>query len=214
MTSTRSICPIAGELFDLDMNGAGMICITERETSVMLIDCEKMIKVWTLRDAQGGANIRFFRDVVHDNKLWATAARRVECTRREYVADKSKCFHFTTLQTQPWQPFPEILRYEPHPDGEVWFNLERAADKAASRSSRRQAPSRRYAEMSIATAAARPARESFRRQQRRIDVHRAARLRSLPRKTGLAACSTTAPTSARTAGNEDRRPARLPTGPP
>ena len=48
-----------GEMFDLDMGGAGMLCITERETSVMLIDCEKMIKYWTLDHAQHGKKHRF-----------------------------------------------------------------------------------------------------------------------------------------------------------
>lgn len=137
----------AGELFDLDMGGAGMMCITERETSVMLIDCEKMIKVWTLRDAQGGKTHSFFRDAVHDGKLWARLPGEWNARDEEYSPDKSKCFHFTTLQTQPWQPFPDVLRYEPHPDGEVWFALERAADKASFNVFTKDKPSRRHAEM-------------------------------------------------------------------
>jgi hypothetical protein len=136
-----------GELFDLDMGGAGMMCITERETSVMLIDCEKMIKVWTLKDAQGGKTHSFFRDTVHDHKLWARLPGEWNARDEEYSPDKSKCFHFTTLQTQPWQPFPDVLRYEPHPDGEVWFSLERAADKARFNIFTKQTPSRRFGEM-------------------------------------------------------------------
>src|SRR3546814_18300245 len=34
------------ELFDMDMQGAGQLCISERETAVMLLDCEKMAKIW------------------------------------------------------------------------------------------------------------------------------------------------------------------------
>jgi hypothetical protein len=98
-----------GEMFDLDMAGAGVLCITERETSVLLIDCEKMIRFWTLADAQGGKKHSHFRDVVHDNGLWGRLPGEWNARDEEYSADKSKCFHFTTLQTQPWQPFPRRL---------------------------------------------------------------------------------------------------------
>lgn len=136
-----------GEMFDLDMKGAGSLCITERETSVMLLDCEKMSKVWTLADAQGGKKHGHFRDVVHHGGLWGKLPGEWNARDEEYSADKSKCFHFTTLQTQPWQPFPDQLRYKPHPDGEVWFALERGADAAKFTIFTREKPSRRFAEM-------------------------------------------------------------------
>jgi hypothetical protein len=136
-----------GEMFDLDMGPAGMLCITERETSVMLIDCEKMINNWTLTDAQRGKKHDYFRDAAHDHKLWGKLPGEWNARDDEYSAVKSKCFHFTTLQTQPWQPFPDILRYEPHPDGEVWFALERGADKAHFNVFTKDKPSHRYTEV-------------------------------------------------------------------
>ena len=136
-----------GEMFDLDMGSAGMLGITERETSVMLIDCGKMIKYWTLDDAQHGKKHGFFRETVHDNKLWGRLPAEWNARDDEFTAEKSKCFHFTTLQTQPWQPFPNVLRYEPHPDGEVWFSRERAADAAGFSVFTRNRPSRRYGEI-------------------------------------------------------------------
>jgi hypothetical protein len=136
-----------GKLFDLDMANAGMMCITERETSVMLIDCEKMFMVWTLKDAQGGRTHSFFRDVVHERGLWRKLPGEWNARDVEFSPDKSKCFHFTTLQTQPWQPFPDVLRYAPHPDGEVWFALERTADKAGFNIFTKELPSRRFGEM-------------------------------------------------------------------
>jgi hypothetical protein len=136
-----------GEMFDLDMGGAGILGITERETSVMLIDCEKMIKYWTLHDAQHGKKHGYFRDVVHDNKLWGRLPAEWNARDDEFTADRSKCFHFTTLQTQPWQPFPDVLRYEPHPDGEVWFSRERAADAAGFNIFAKDRPSQRYMEV-------------------------------------------------------------------
>jgi hypothetical protein len=136
-----------GEMFDLDMGGAGMLGITERETSVMLIDCEKMIRYWTLDYAQHGKTHAFFRETVHDNNLWGRLPPEWNARDDEFRADKSKCFHFTTLQTQPWQPFPDVLRYEPHPDGDVWFSCERAADASGFTVFTKDRPSRRYGEM-------------------------------------------------------------------
>jgi hypothetical protein len=113
----------------------------------MLIDCERMIKVWTLKDAQGGKTHGHFRDEVHDKKLWGRLPGEWNARDDEYSADKSKCFHFTTLQTQPWQPFPDVLRYEPHPDGEVWFALERSADRASFNVFTKDRPSQRFGEL-------------------------------------------------------------------
>ena len=121
------------ELFDMDMGEAGVLSVTGRDNSVMLIDCARMAEVWTLADAMAGRRHRHFRDVMHEAGLWRQMPPEWNARDGEYVAGKSKCFHFTTLQTQPWQPFPDQLRYRPHPDGEVWFALERAADAAGFR---------------------------------------------------------------------------------
>jgi len=128
----------------MDMGDAAMLGITERETSVMLLDCEKMIKYWKLEDAQHGKKHADFRDITHGNKLWAKLPGVWNARDEEFEAGESKCFHFTTLQTQPWQPFPDQLKYQPHPDGEVWFSLERAADKARFTLFTRERPSQRF----------------------------------------------------------------------
>ena len=136
-----------GEMFDLDMGGAGVLSITERENSVMLIDCEKMIPHWTLQSAQHGRKHPFFREILLEQKLWGRLPAEWNARDSEFRADKSKCFHFTTLQTQPWQPFPDVLRYQPHPDGETWYSLERSADAADFMVFTKDVPSRRYQEM-------------------------------------------------------------------
>lgn len=135
------------ELFDMDMNGAGFLGITGRETSVMLIDCEKMIEHWTLADAQAGKKHRHFRELSHDRGLWGQMPPEWNARDEEFSPGQSKCFHFTTLQTQPWQPFPDQLNYQPHPDGEVWFALERSADEARFTPFTKDNPSPRFAEM-------------------------------------------------------------------
>lgn len=129
------------ELFDMDMKGAGFLGITGRETSVMLIDCETMIQHWTLHDAQNGKKHRYFREISHGRNLWGQLPGVWNARDDEYSAGQSKCFHFTTLQTQPWQPLPNMLNYKPHPDGEVWFSLEREADKANFASHTEESPS-------------------------------------------------------------------------
>jgi hypothetical protein len=136
-----------GEMFDLEMGNAGMLCITPRETSAMLIDCEKMISHWTLAYAQRGKKHKFFRETVQEKNLWGRLPAEWNARDDEFTADKSKCFHFTTLQTQPWQPFPDVLRYEPHPDGEVWFSREHAADAAGFSVFTKKQPSRRFADV-------------------------------------------------------------------
>ena len=121
------------ELFDMDMQGAGVLSVTGRDNSVMLIDCAKMLPLWNFDAAREGGRHRQFRDALHGAGLWRQMPGEWNARDGEYVAGRSKCFHFTTLQTQPWQPFPDQLRYQPHPDGEVWFALEREADAAGFR---------------------------------------------------------------------------------
>lgn len=132
------------ELFDMEMNGAGILGITQRETSVMLIDCEKMIDHWKIEHAQSGHKHKHFRAQMLDNDLWGQLPGVWNARDDEFSADESKCFHFTTLQTQPWQPFPEQLRYKPHPDGKVWFDLQERADRAGFTVFTKDRPSLRY----------------------------------------------------------------------
>ena len=135
------------ELFDMDMAGAGVLAVDGRDTSVMLIDCEKMIAVWHFEDARQGKRHRYFRDAMHNNALWGRLPSVWNARDAEYVPGTSRLLHFTTLQTQPWRPFPRELRYRPHPDGAVWFDMERAADAARFTAFTKERPSRRFAEL-------------------------------------------------------------------
>src|SRR3546814_17647629 len=62
----------------------------------------------------------------------------------EYEPGVSKVLHYTTLQTQPWRPFPKVLRYRDNPNGDVWFEMERAADAAGFTLFTEERPSRGY----------------------------------------------------------------------
>lgn len=136
-----------GNLFDMDMNGAGMLGITERETSVMLIDCRKMARYWRMEDVRSGKRHKYFRAITHENNLWGKLPGEWNARDDEFSAENSRCFHFTTLQTQPWQPLPDQFRYRPHPDGSVWFDLEAQADRAGFTIFTKDRPSKRFGEL-------------------------------------------------------------------
>ncbi len=119
------------ELFDMDMGGCGQLCITERETSVMLLDCARMAAIWHRGDAERGERHKFFRDKVQAvDGMWGPLPGVWNARDHEYQPGVSKLLHYTTLQKQPWRPFPKQLRYRDNTNGNIWFELEAAADAA------------------------------------------------------------------------------------
>src|SRR3546814_13756790 len=55
----------------MDMQGAGQLCISERETAVMLLDCEKMAKIWQRPEAERGHKKIYFHDRVQSTPgMW------------------------------------------------------------------------------------------------------------------------------------------------
>lgn len=135
------------ELFDLDMDGRAQLGITERENSVMLLDCEPMARIWRVAERRRGEKHKRFRAAVHAAGLWGPLPGVWNARDGEYVAGQSKLLHFTTLQTQPWVPFPRELRYRDHPLVEVWRELERDADAAGFTRFTKTRPSQRFAEL-------------------------------------------------------------------
>lgn len=115
------------ELFDSEMGERGFLAISERDTSVMLVDCARMAPVWTLELARRERRKAIERQARH---LWGALDRAWNARDLEYAAGRSKVLHFTTIHTQPWQPFPEMFVYQDNAVGEVWHELERSADAA------------------------------------------------------------------------------------
>jgi hypothetical protein len=132
------------ELFDMDMGNAGVLSINQKETSVMLLDCEKMAAVWRLEDTAHIHRHKHYRRLAHAAGLWGLMPPEWNARDHEFVPGQSKLFHFTTLHTQPWQPFPDQLKYQPNENAEVWFELERAADEAGFMIWSKAAPSDHY----------------------------------------------------------------------
>ncbi len=117
-------------LFDMDLGEHGYLAVSETDTSVMLLDCERMGRFWTLEAAQTKRKYPL-----------VNAARRVSGTHGalpgEWNARDSEhregwtcCLHYTVLHKQPWRPFPERFFYVPNEQGHLWYALEREADLA------------------------------------------------------------------------------------
>jgi hypothetical protein len=116
------------ELFDTEMNGHGFLSVNDRDTSVMLIDCEKMRPVWTPERAKLWRRIRVEAKARALEGCWGALSGHWNARDTEYVEGRSKLIHFTTIHTQPWRPFPEQYVYQHNAVGPVWEKLERSAD--------------------------------------------------------------------------------------
>ena len=117
------------ELFDRDIGEAGFVSINDRDTSVMLIDCQRMADVWN-RDTVMRASRKQIEARARAAGLWGSLEGRYNARDKEYVPGDSACVHFTTLHTQPWRPFPDQFVYADNPTGDLWPALEREADAA------------------------------------------------------------------------------------
>lgn len=130
-----------GELFDTDLRNHGFLSISDRDTSVMLIDCHRMAAVWRLEDAQHEPRKAL---EARARPLWGACEAGWNARDEEYDPDRSQLLHFTTIHAQPWQPFPERYAYQRNPVAPVWFALERSATEAGYHHFSAQQPSEQY----------------------------------------------------------------------
>lgn len=133
------------ELFDLDMGGVGILCVNEGETSVSLIDCAKMASHWRRADAERGHKRPHFLKIIADEKLWGQLPPEWNVLDGDLATETAKCYHFTTLRTQPWKPFDDQLHYAEHPHADVWRKLEQDANAARFNAFTRERPSPYFA---------------------------------------------------------------------
>ncbi len=132
-------------LFDADMQGHGFLAIAPRESSVMLIDCERMAGIWNVETARRSTKKALLRRAIETPGLFGACDPHWNARDDEYREGRSHCLHYTTLHTQPWRPFPERFVYQDHPLGHLWYDLEREADAAGFQLFRRERPSTAYA---------------------------------------------------------------------
>ena len=48
----------------------------------------------------------------------------------DYYDGRSQLVHYTSIKTQPWMPWPEVVNYEPHPDAPAVALWHEWADRA------------------------------------------------------------------------------------
>ncbi|MES1926136.1 ELM1/GtrOC1 family putative glycosyltransferase [Salinisphaera sp. T31B1] len=116
-------------LFDLEMGEAGVLSINDRDTSVMLIDCEKMRPLWNGAAARRTGN-RELEKRMREAGLWADLDDAWNARDAEYVPDVSHVVHYTTIHSQPWRPTPQDYVYRANPAEAVWTRIDREADEA------------------------------------------------------------------------------------
>lgn len=116
------------ELFDQAMGDAGFLSINDRDTSVMLIDCERMAGAWNEVDVRSKSR-KQLEAVARAQGLWGDLEDGWNARDKEYDPATSKLVHFTTLHTQPWRPFPDQLVYFANPTGDLWPDIEAEANQ-------------------------------------------------------------------------------------
>lgn len=122
------------ELFDLDMNGHGILTVpklsggSRPDSSVMLIDCAQMAPIWPLEDTQRRSAKSLLDRSLSVPGLNGSLSPDWNARDAQYVEGQSHLIHYTALHTQPWQPLPKRYVYQRNPVGKVWYDLERAAD--------------------------------------------------------------------------------------
>ncbi len=135
------------ELFDLNLQEHGFLSIAENDSSVMVMDCEKMHSFWTLEQARHERKTKLLKDALSINHLWGKLAPEWNARDEEYVPGSSKVLHYTALHTQPWNPFPREFAYQESPVGYVWDELEQSANETGFQLFSRTKPSSQFVQL-------------------------------------------------------------------
>ena len=133
------------ELFDANMGDHGYLAVSPKDTSVMLVDCERMAPAWPM-----AACFRETKNQLQSRAravpgLFGALGGEWNARDEEHRDGWTRCLHYTTLHTQPWRPFPERFVYYDHPQADLWFDLERGANAVGFQLSTRENPTPGYA---------------------------------------------------------------------
>jgi mitochondrial fission protein ELM1 len=131
-------------LFDSELGDCGYRSVAPDDTSVMLLDCDRMREHWNLAAARGASKRQLHRRARAVPGLWGPLDPGWNARDDEAIATQAQLIHFTTLHTQPWRPFPDHFAYQPNPVGEIWHALEADADAHRFLVRMREHPSDRY----------------------------------------------------------------------
>ena len=136
-----------GKLFDMPLGEHGFLSIAENDSSVMVMNCQKMQSVWTIQRARHERKNTLLKDALNIPNLWGKLAPEWNARDEEYVEGKSAVLHYTALHTQPWNPFPQEFVYQESPVGYVWDTLEKSANDAGFQLFSRTQPSSQFTEL-------------------------------------------------------------------
>jgi uncharacterized protein len=138
------------ELFDTEMGDCGVLTVPPLsstallDTAVMLIDCERMASVWTGEEAMHGRKNNLLAKARAVPGLRGDLPGEWNARDEEYVPGRSKLLHWTILHTQPWHPLPQLFVYQHNPVGQVWYDMEKAANLAGYQVFTADRPSAQY----------------------------------------------------------------------
>jgi mitochondrial fission protein ELM1 len=116
------------ELFDRDLAGHGYCALNERDTSVMLMDNARMLPVWPLADTRRERRKRLDARAAKTPGLFTRMDPIWNARDSEYRPGESALLHYTTIHTQPWQPFPGRFVYQDNPLAHLWHEIDEEAE--------------------------------------------------------------------------------------
>jgi mitochondrial fission protein ELM1 len=117
------------DLFDQTMGEHGYLALTPNDTAVTLIDCERMVEVWSFDKARREGKKSLHNQAAKQPGLWGQLDPVWHARDLEYEHGRSRLLHYTTLHLQPWRPTPEQYSYQINPYAEYFLSLEQAANE-------------------------------------------------------------------------------------
>jgi uncharacterized protein len=137
-------------LFDCDLGKHGLRAVAPDDLSVALFDCARLAELWSLEDAQRETKRRLLARIALQpglvGPLDPSWNLRDEDPREGATP---RVLHYTVLHTQPWRPFPRRFAYQDNAWGELWYELEREADRVRFRVFTRERPSAAFRERGL-----------------------------------------------------------------
>ena len=110
------------QMWELPMNGAAYLAIRPERTDVMLIDCSKFKNNWwpsINKMKPSGKPQKYYRTLVEKHCLVGELNKIYNCLDGENYSDDTVLIHYTRMETQPWNPFPNAINYRPHKNKQV-----------------------------------------------------------------------------------------------